>query len=78
MGTTTKLQTRHYDYVEYTETSPSNQWDITHDLDRLPKVEVWTSNTSPHVQLLPKIKHITKKRLIIFFTEPYAGRAYIG
>jgi len=60
----------------YTQAIASNFWDITHNLNKFPSVQVVdTANTSI---LGFQINYINKNRLTLSFILPFAGKAYLN
>ena len=60
----------------YTQVIASDFWDITHNLDKFPSVQVVdTANTSI---LGFQINYINKNRLTLSFILPFAGKAYLN
>lgn len=59
----------------YTQSSASAEWDIQHDLGAFPSVTVVDSANSV---VVGDIQYINDNRLIVTFTAPFSGKAYLN
>jgi len=59
-------------HFEYTQSVASDQWDITHNLNKKPAVSVLDSND---YVVFAVVHHITNNRVIIEFKAPTFGKA---
>jgi hypothetical protein len=59
-------------HFEYTQSVASDQWDVTHNLNKKPAVSVFDSNDYVVYAI---VHHITNNRVIIEFKVPIFGRA---
>lgn len=62
----------HYEFVQGV---PATTWDITHNLDKFPSISVVdTADTT----VIGSYDYVTKDRVILSFSEPFAGRAFLN
>lgn len=62
-------------HFEFTQGVPSTTWDITHNLSKFPSITVVdTANTT----VVGSYEYITKDRVILSFSSPFAGKAYLN
>ena len=62
-------------HFEFTQGVPSATWDITHNLSKFPSITVVdTANTT----VVGSYEYITKDRVILSFSSPFAGKAYLN
>ena len=62
----------HYEFVQGV---PATTWDITHNLDKFPSLTVVdTADTT----VIGSYEYITKNRVILNFSDAFAGRAFLN
>ena len=62
-------------HFEFTQGTPSTQWDIVHNLDKFPSISVVdTAGTT----VIGSYEYVTNNRVILNFSEPFAGRAFLN
>ena len=59
----------------FTQNAASNTWSVTHNLDKFPSVSVVDSAKSA---VLGSVDYINKNELIITFSAPFSGYAYMN
>lgn len=60
---------------EHTQSTPSAEWTINHNLGVRPNVQVFSSGGS---QVMAEVLHVTINQLKIFFNNPCAGTARLN
>jgi hypothetical protein len=63
---------KHYQHVQAT---PSATWSITHNLGKRPSVTVVDSGGN---EWITKVEHVSDNALVIRFTAPFSGNAYLN
>ena len=63
---------KHYQHVQST---PSATWSITHNLGKRPSVTVVDSGGN---EWITAVEHISDNALVIRFTAPFSGNAYLN
>jgi hypothetical protein len=54
---------------------PATTWDITHNLNKFPSITVVdTANTT----VIGSYEYINKNRVILSFSDPFAGKAFLN
>ena len=62
-------------HFEFTQGTPATTWDITHNLDKFPSITVVdTANTT----VIGSYEYITKNRVILSFSNQFAGKAFLN
>ena len=62
-------------HFEFTQGTPSTQWDIVHNLDKFPSISVVdTADTT----VIGSYEYITKNRVILNFSDAFAGKAFLN
>ena len=62
----------HYEFVQGV---PATTWDITHNLDKFPSISVVdTADTT----VIGSYDYVTKNRVILNFSDAFAGRAFLN
>lgn len=62
----------HYEFVQGV---PATTWDITHNLDKFPSISVVdTADTA----VIGSYDYVTKNRVILNFSDAFAGRAFLN
>lgn len=62
-------------HFEFVQGVPAVTWDITHNLDKFPSITVVdTANTT----VMGSYEYITKNRVILSFSNPFAGKAFLN
>ena len=62
----------HYEFVQGV---PATTWDITHNLDKFPSISVVdTADTT----VIGSYEYITKNRVILNFSDAFAGKAFLN
>ena len=62
-------------HFEFVQGVPAATWDITHNLDKFPSITVVdTANTT----VMGSYEYITKDRVILSFSTPFAGKAFLN
>jgi hypothetical protein len=59
----------------YTQSSPSANWSITHNLNRYPAVDVVDSGGT---QIEPDIHYVDSNNVVVNFGSPTSGKAYLN
>ena len=60
---------------EFTQGTPSTNWDIQHDMDKFPSVSVVNNN---NVLMYGNITYVDKNNLTINFSAGFSGKAYLN
>ena len=63
---------KHYQHVQAT---PSATWSITHNLGKRPAVTVVDSGGN---EWITNVEHVSDNALVIRFTAPFSGNAYLN
>ena len=63
---------KHYQHVQST---PSATWSITHNLGKRPSVTVVDSGGN---EWITKVEYVSDNALVIRFTAPFSGNAYLN
>lgn len=62
-------------HFEFIQGVPATTWDITHNLDKFPSISVVdTADTT----VIGSYEYITKNRVILNFSDAFAGRAFLN
>jgi hypothetical protein len=61
--------------VDFTQGTPSSNWDIQHDMDKFPSVTVVNNN---NVVMYGNITYVDKNNLTINFSAGFSGKAYLN
>jgi hypothetical protein len=62
-------------HFEFTQGVPATTWDITHNLNKFPSITVVdTANTT----VIGSYEYINKNRVILSFSDPFAGKAFLN
>jgi len=62
-------------HFEFTQGVPATTWDITHNLDKFPSISVVdTADTT----VIGSYEYITKNRVILNFSDAFAGKAFLN
>jgi hypothetical protein len=59
----------------YTQAVASSTWDIQHNLDKFPSVSIVNDDNT---QVFGSVEYIDDNNLIITFTAPFSGKAYMN
>lgn len=62
-------------HFEHTQSSASDQWDITHNLGKKPAV---TIHDSTGYEVFATVHHMSLNRVIIEFSVPIFGKAFFN
>lgn len=62
-------------HFEYSQGSPALNWEIQHNLAKFPSVTVTDSSGT---EIDCEIMHLDNNNLILNFSEPFAGHAYLN
>lgn len=68
------LQKQVYTYI-HTQSSPSDTWIITHNLEKYPSITIVDSAGSV---VEGEEKYISKNEIHIFFSSSFSGKAYLN
>lgn len=60
----------------FTQGIASNVWDITHNMDKFPSVEVVDTQETSILGF--QIEYVNNNRLILTFILPFAGKAFLN
>ena len=63
------------DSYEHVQSSPSATWVVTHNLNRLPIIDVYVDSEGQKTRILPQITHTNANSCTIVFSEPQTGFA---
>ncbi len=62
-------------HFEFTQGTPSTQWDIVHNLSKFPSISVVdTGNTT----VIGSYDYISADRVVLNFSTPFAGKAFLN
>ena len=62
-------------HFEFIQGVPATAWDITHNLDKFPSISVVdTADTT----VIGSYDYVTKNRVILNFSQPFAGKAFLN
>lgn len=70
------FRSRHEHFVEFTQTELSDRWVIEHNLETIPQVTVIADGILG--VLLGDVIHVNINKLVIKFSVPYSGRAFVN
>lgn len=59
----------------YTQATAASVWEVQHDLDKFPSVSIVSDD---NVQVYGNVEYIDDNNLIITFTAPFSGKAYMN
>lgn len=62
-------------FFTHSQQVASSQWNIEHNLNKFPSVAVVDSANN---WVMGEIQYINSNNLIIFFTAPFSGKAYLN
>jgi hypothetical protein len=68
----TQSTDKHY---TYNQNSASAQWTITHNLGKNPSISVVDSAGT---EVIGQVYYVSLNQLIVYFTEPFSGKAYLN
>lgn len=62
-------------FYEHIQTTPSDTWEINHNLDKRPSITVVDSGGT---QWHTEVQHINDNQCIARFSAPFSGKAYLN
>jgi hypothetical protein len=62
-------------FYEHNQSSPSDSWNITHNLGKKPSVTVVDSGGT---QWHTEVQHINNNQCVARFSSPFSGKAYLN
>lgn len=62
-------------HYTHTQNTASDQWDVTHSLNKHPAVSVVDSNG---YEVIGEVHYMSANRVILEFVQPFSGKAYFN